>query len=298
MSTLDEAFIKAYRKGQATKRTYVPEPSSQASNVRAADIAAHAVVPPPHARFENKSAATVAPRAPNAEQPTFQPRPSIRPVFEVRHFIWPRLVGLLAAQAQIELQAAVELLAARSQQGRRTLLITGCRRGEGRTTLLLALAHVASLRGLRAVLVDLDFRHPDLAARLGLAPEVGSEEILERALPLAEALIESPSEGLTLLPLVRPAAESMAVDLQRRWSSVLVDLRDDFDLVLVDSGPLDSDAAAVDLAMLLGDAPIDDTLVVRAPDTKDAQLRAVGRRLFAARLRRWDLAENFVRVPA
>ena len=69
-------------------------------------------------------------------------------------------------------------------------------------------------------------------------------------------------------------------------------------LVLVDSGPLDSDAAAIDLATLLGDAPIDDALVVCTHETKDTELRAVGKRLLAARLRRWDLAENFVRIPA
>jgi hypothetical protein len=33
-------------------------------------------------------------------------------------------------------------------------------------------------------------------------------------------------------------------------------------------------------------------------ETKEAELRAVGKRLLAARLRRWDLAENFVRIPA
>jgi len=300
MSTLDEAFIKAYRKGQATKPTYAREAGSQPTNLRAADVAAHAVVPPPHARFEYSSPAVVAAPAPVAEPPRSnpQPRPAIRPVFEVRHFIWPQLVGSLVAQAQTELQATVGLLAARSQQGRRSLLVTGCARGEGRTTLLLTLAHVAGLRGLRTVLVDLDFGHPELASQLGLAPEVGGEEILGRAMPLAEALIESPDEGLTLLPLVRPVPEPVAVESQRRWSAALADLRNDFDLVLIDAGPLDSDATAIDLATLLGDAPIDDSLVVCTHETKDAQLRAVGKRLLAARLRRWDLAENFVRIPA
>jgi hypothetical protein len=75
-------------------------------------------------------------------------------------------------------------------------------------------------------------------------------------------------------------------------------LRNDFDLVLIDAGPLDSDATAIDLATLLGDAPIDDSLVVCTHETKDVHLRAVGKRLLAARLRRWDLAENFVRIPA
>jgi len=133
---------------------------------------------------------------------------------------------------------------------------------------------------------------------LGLAPEIGGEEILERALPLAEVLIESPAEGLTLLPLVRAASEPVAIESQRRLNAALAELRNHFDLVLVDCGPLDSDATAIDLATLLGDAPIDDTLVVCTHETKDAELRAVNKRLLATRLRRWDLAENFVRIPA
>jgi Mrp family chromosome partitioning ATPase len=284
-------------------RSYSAEAVPQPSGLRAADVAPQAIVPPPHARFATASEVPSSPAPPLASiaQPprsTAAPRPAIRPVFEVRHFIWPRLVGSLVAQAHTELQAAVGLLAARSQQGRRSLLVTGCVRGEGRTTLLLTLAHVAGLRGLRAVLVDFDFQHPDLAAQLGLAPEVGGEEILERSLPLAEALIESPSEGLTLMPLVRPPARNEAVESQSRWSTALAELRSDFDLVLINGGPLDSDAAAIDLATLLGDAPIDDVLVVRTPNTKDETLRAIGKRLLAARLRRYDLAENFVRNSA
>jgi Mrp family chromosome partitioning ATPase len=306
MSTLDEAFIKAYRKGQAAKPSYAPEVGSQPPNRRATDAAAHAAMPSPHARFGASSAVRSAPM-PQPAPPVASPEqfrsaaesPSaLRPVFEVRHFVWPRLVGSLVAQAHTELQATIGLLAARSQQGRRSLLVTGCARGEGRTTLLLTLAHVAGLRGLRAVLVDLDFRHPDLAAQLGLAPEIGGEEILQRAIPLAEVLIESPGEGLTLLPLVRATGEPVAVESQRRLCMALAELRNHFDLVLVDSGPLDSDAAAIDLALLLGDAPIDDVLVVRTHETQDAELRAVGKRLLAARLRRWDLAENFARIPA
>ena len=108
MSTLDEAFIKAYRKGQAAKQTYAPQPGSQATNPRAAEVPAHAAVPAPHAHFAPQFGTGDGDsciRGGTAACRASAPRAAIRPVFEVRHFIWPQLIGSLIAHAQTDLQS-------------------------------------------------------------------------------------------------------------------------------------------------------------------------------------------------
>ncbi len=71
-------------------------------------------------------------------------------------------------------------------------------------------------------------------------------------------------------------------------------MRQAYDLVLVDAGVLDSDAAATQLATLLGAGPIDDGLVVRdVARTPITQVEEVGHRLARLGIERWDLADNF-----
>lgn len=311
MSMLDQAFIKAYRKGVAgpahsvSNRTWPA--ARQVPPVEVATYGApHQGVPTPHANFRaaavRPAPTPMAATQPPVVEPVIEPTPaatetpheSLRPAFEVPRFAWPAIVDRLISAAFTEFSGLGSLLASRHREGRKALLVSGCCEGEGRSTLALALARVASTRGLHVALVDADFSRPHLAELLGVVVQVGWEDVFGGNELIGEALVESVQERVTLLALRSTVEHPQLLAGQRRLVQSLATLRQSYDLVILDSGPLDSDAAALDLATAFAGAAIDDALVLRdAGQSTTDDLKLVGRRLAAAGIACWDLAENF-----
>lgn len=299
MSALDQAFIKAYRRGAA--RPAAPETNSAqywSSSTRPAtkldmsyDAPAAAPVPPPHTNFAVPSSGWPAAAA--------APSTRVEPAYEVARFNWPRMIEELAVELGDQLSDCGAALAQRAAQHRKLILVTGSQRGEGRSSLALLMARAVASRGLRVAIADADVRRPSLATLLGVAPTIGWSAVAAGVEPLEEALVESARERLTLLPWA-PTDTSIAIpqgELARgAMASALAMLREQFDLVLVDVGPLESDSAAIDLAAALVGCPIDDALICR--DTSRAEVEPVARvarRVAAMGVARWDVIDNFVR---
>jgi Mrp family chromosome partitioning ATPase len=343
MSTLDQAFIRAYQAG--TRRAEKPTPAAPPV---AAPVAAMKPAAPPkpaatatptatatrttilrqHFVDESHAQSTAAPHyadpvstehhARLAERlaqinrlaATGEPEPMVeavdeevvvaermRAAFETQRFTWPRNVEVLIASAGNEFGEFAHELAERSAAGRKTLAVTGVDRTEGRTTLLLALARMAATRGLRTVLVDLDLRAPNLAEQLGLRPELGWDDAYAERMQPSDALIESVDDRISLLPLRNGPANPRSLAGNTFLRGAIEDLREQFDLVLLDVGPLTDDQQTIDLAAALCGSPLDDALVVRdRRRTTPKQVQEACRRLAVLGIHRWDVAENFCEI--
>lgn len=211
---------------------------------------------------------------------------ALEPAYEVERFEWPAVVTSLCGEADKDLSALMQELL---PDGRGALLVSGCRREEGRTSIALMLSRHLARSGSRIVLVDADFQRPSVAACLATDAEVGWEETLTAGSP-EQAMIESLHDRLVVLPLrnalddATPAASA----LQRMCGA----LAERFDVVCIDAGPLveDENNHRVDF----GDAPMVSALVVR--DVRHSRLEqshAVGRKLVQLGVRRWAIIENF-----
>jgi Mrp family chromosome partitioning ATPase len=337
MSSLDQAFIRAYHGttpaaprraaapaatatagiDTASTRQVVDRPSMQAAAAQVAPRvavptqvtenrrrhyldSAHAQSAPPH-YFDDPAADARQP----AEEIAGSPAPAAdtvaaddwRPAYETRRLAWPRNVEVLIAAAGSEFADFAREMQDRVHAGRKTLVVTGVERGEGRTTVLLALARLAVNRNLRTAVVDVDLASPQLAEQLGLRPELGWDDVYAERLPATDALIESIDDHLTVLPLRNPPADPRSLAGKAGLGDILTELRNRYDLVLLDAGPLTNDPQAIDLAAVLGGATIDDALVVRdRRRTHPKQVQAVCRRLSALGVRHWDIAENFTEI--
>lgn len=174
------------------------------------------------------------------------PAPAFEPALQVDSFAWPSgcaRMGLDAAEQIGQLAAA---LTAASDQGQRVVAFSGSHRGDGCTTLLLCAARRLAEQGLGVALVDADFENPLLARRLGLLPEVGWEMVVGGRLPLEDVAIDSIQDRLAIVPLcgLPPAeADNDADDRRPNPPTPLNALGQHYDLVLVDLGPFDNQAA-------------------------------------------------------
>ncbi len=152
---------------------------------------------------------------------------------------WPSLVLTLERDWGTRfVRMAQLLLAARQQQGLKVILFTSCHRAEGRTTLVLTLARALSRHPLRTLVLDGDLTGPMVGRLLGLRPQVGLEDVVEDGKALADALIDAPDDHLAILPMRTAVSRPRDFLASPAWTCTLARLRREFDLILLDGGPL------------------------------------------------------------
>lgn len=128
---------------------------------------------------------------------------------------------------------------ARAGQMPRSIMVTSAERGEGKTTTaaLLALS-VARHRGVRTVLVDLDFRKPTMHKQMGLARHTpGAAEALAARSLNREDIQATPDEHLFVLPAGSFRSISAETLSTESVSWLIQELRQWFDVVVIDSPP-------------------------------------------------------------
>lgn len=129
------------------------------------------------------------------------------------------------------------------------LLVSSPEPSDGKTTLSLALAAAAIATGRTAVLVDLDLRRPELAQRLGHAPDdVDLIAYLAGGVSLDAALHPCPGmPSLQALTAIRAAEDPGALLAARKIQPMLDALRARFDLIVINTPPVLAvhDAAAI-----------------------------------------------------
>jgi len=215
------------------------------------------------------------------------------PVWEVDRFQWPVTVERLVSDKDGYFAQASGRLLAAVRDGLRTLAISGSRRGEGRTTLALALARSAAKAGIQVAVIDADFARPQLAARIGLEVNHGWQDAATGLVPLSETAVRSLADNVTVLPLEASAARAGLSMADPRVTATLRAAAATFELVIVDLGPL-----AVGDEPLFPDeeaCPLDAAIVVRdLRYASAAESENVGQRLMAAGVEAVGIAENFV----
>jgi capsular exopolysaccharide synthesis family protein len=128
---------------------------------------------------------------------------------------------------------------ARQEQQIRSLVLTSPGVGEGKTSTLANLGVVFAQAGERVVLVSCDLRRPRIGAFFGLDEHEGLSSVLLDQQTLEEAVLPVPgSDRLSLLP-AGPVPPNPAELLDSaRTGDIFARLRDQYDLVLIDSPPV------------------------------------------------------------
>jgi capsular exopolysaccharide synthesis family protein len=170
--------------------------------------------------------------------------------------------GALGAEGYSTLRTALSF--AMRARAFHTLLITSGIAGEGKTTTSANLASVFARMGRRVVLVDADMRRPRLHRVFALPRSPGVAEVLAGAAPLEKALIRPDGETFDLLPAGSPPDSPTDLLASPEWSELMADLKDDYEIVLIDSPVL----LAVSDSLVLA-AAADAVVLVHKPGSLD-----------------------------
>lgn len=129
--------------------------------------------------------------------------------------------------------------------------------GEGKSTTLVNLAYICAQGGYTTLMIDADLRRPRLHTFFDINNSVGLTNYLTTELMLEDVILQTPVDNLYFMPSGILPADAAGILNSRRMSELIQDVKQRFDLVLVDSPPIlgVSDAAVlaseVDLTMLI-----------------------------------------------
>ena len=123
----------------------------------------------------------------------------------------------------------------------KSLLVTSAVPSEGKSTLAMLIARVSAQAGQKVVLVNADFRLPTIEQKLGIdSTQPGlTDLLLQHSLPIKDILLQDEKTGMKILSRGMSSYINPA-DLfaSKRMQQIMDELKEDYDLVILDSPPI------------------------------------------------------------
>ena len=156
----------------------------------------------------------------------------------------PKDVGILHKQSGLSPDAeAYRILRTNIEFNRRSadanaITIVSGGAGEGKSTTLVNLAYICAQGGYNTLMIDGDLRRPKLHTFFDINNSVGLTNYLTTALMLEDVILQTPIENLYFMPSGILPADAAGILNSRRMSELIADVKNRFDLVLIDSPPI------------------------------------------------------------
>lgn len=128
-----------------------------------------------------------------------------------------------------------------AEGGHRTLAVTSCNPGEGKTLVASNLAVSLAMDVKQTVLLaDLDLRRPGVHSYFGITPETGLSDYLTNGAALTDCLIRPQFERLVLLPVCKTVDNSSEMLATPKMAALAQELRSRYPdrIVIYDMPPL------------------------------------------------------------
>jgi len=152
----------------------------------------------------------------------------------------------------------------------RVILVTSALPQEGKTTTSINLAIVLAQKGTRVLLMDSDLRRPSIHKTLGMGPRSGLSNVLTGSIELEQAITRSTIlPNLFLLPAGTPPPNPAELLASSKMKDVLVQLREEYDHIIIDTPPTLSVTDAVVISTVADRV----VLVIRSGQTTKQALR-------------------------
>lgn len=156
----------------------------------------------------------------------------------------------------------------------RTILVSSCRAGEGKTTVSVNFAMSLAQLGNRVLLVDADLRKPSVHRAFGIEAGPGVIDCLLFGTPWREVVRHSIAPSLDVLASGGPSSRAGDLVSSAKLENILEEARDAYDYVIVDAPALFINAADARVLSQLVDGVV---VVVRSRSTPRALVDRIPR---------------------
>src|ERR1700733_8979714 len=152
----------------------------------------------------------------------------------------------------------------------KVIMVTSALPQEGKTTTSINVAVVLAQKGVRVLLIDADLRRPSIHKTLGMGPHSGLSNVLTGSTNLENAITSTKVlPNLFVLPAGTPPPNPAELLASSNMRDVLIQLREQYDHIVIDTPPSLSVTDAVVLSPR-ADAVV---LVIRSGQTTKQALR-------------------------
>ncbi len=152
----------------------------------------------------------------------------------------------------------------------KSLVITSCMQGEGKTTTAFNLALSMTKIGLKVLLVDADLRKPSLGKYLGNDDSPGLTNLVSEQIDFKNGIYCTDVEGLNFMPAGDKPPNPVELLNSVSFDEFLLKAEDQYDMVIFDTPPLGS---VIDSAIIA--SKTDGTLLVIKPGSVDYKMGVI-----------------------
>lgn len=155
----------------------------------------------------------------------------------IHHSILKRPLSVYAESIRT-IYAALKLDNAGIASKPKVVLVTSALPNEGKTTLTASLATLAAASGARTIVVDVDMRRPNVAAQFGVQVSADLTDFLVGGCAWDEAIYKDPVSGVDCLPVCHRPSNPLALLTSPNMGRAINELRQRYDLILLDGPPV------------------------------------------------------------
>ncbi len=130
------------------------------------------------------------------------------------------------------------LMHARLDNRMRVLAVTSAIPNEGKTTMSLCLARIASMSGQRVALVDCDLRRHSLTTEMAARAQAGILQVLAGDTDWRSTIVEDSASGVHIVPAPSSRFVPQDVFASQAMNQLMEELRSEYDLVILDCAPV------------------------------------------------------------
>jgi polysaccharide biosynthesis transport protein len=168
-----------------------------------------------------------------------------------------------------------------------SVLVTSSNSGEGKSTIAVNLAFILAQAGKKVILIDADFRKPNIHKILGISNRIGLSDAFREKVDVMDCVVKLEEHGLEIIssgPLPPNPTDLLS---SSKMNKILEELQSNFDLLIIDGPPLLVADAAVLSSKVSGVL-----LVVQPGYTQKAALKTIQEQLKTSRARLLGVVVN------
>ena len=118
------------------------------------------------------------------------------------------------------------------------IMVTSAGAGEGKSTTIANLAVTYAQMERSVILVDADMRKPTEHHTFGVSNRYGLSSYLSQQSPLEDVMQQTNVPGLTVIPSGPIPPNPAEMVASKRMSGLIAELREQYDIILIDTPPL------------------------------------------------------------
>ncbi len=130
------------------------------------------------------------------------------------------------------------LLLTQGSEPLKTIVISSCQPGEGKSTMAMSLTRMIASSGHKVILIEADLRRPSQHKQLGIERNIGLAEVLIGSATLEDAIYQDPKTSAAILLAGKETINPSKLLSSHQMTDLVKRLAQEYDIVIIDSAPV------------------------------------------------------------